>query len=63
MSPWHDAESTPATEPWATDPDAWRGEQHEAPLPTSLGPWPQLDAAPLYWMWCERLERERGIDQ
>lgn len=43
-------------QPWTTDPDAWRGP---ASAPASR-PWPQLDASPLYWMWLELLERERG---
>ena len=64
MSAWDDTgwrES--AAEPWAEDPDAWRGEHHDASEFPLLCPWPQLDATPLYWMWCERLEREREIDQ
>ena len=53
----------PEGEPWARDPDAWRGNGHDPGLLPLLAPWPQLDATPLYWMWCERFERERGIDR
>ncbi len=64
MKPWDSwKEAEEPAEPWASDPDAWRGEQQNAPLPFRSEPWPQLDAGPLYWMWCELLERERGIDQ
>ena len=65
-----DPDSSPP-EPWATDPEAWRGapapdayDAHDAPtLHAVLGAchWPQLDAAPLYWMWLARFEEERGI--
>ena len=47
-----------APQPWTTDPDAWRGTAAAPPG----RPWPQLDAGPLYWMWLELLERERGIE-
>ena len=52
-------------DPWTSDPDHWRGDAaHEAPrtptLHALLGAtsWPQLDAAPLYWMWLARFEEE-----
>jgi hypothetical protein len=60
-SPWPPPEHDPPSEPWAADPDAWRFAASPAPaLDASVPTWPQLDAAPLYWMWLERLEQQRG---
>jgi hypothetical protein len=56
-------DSGPPPEPWAQDPEAWRKLVESAPAPDACAParaWPQLDAAPAYWMWLERLERESG---
>lgn len=52
-------------EPWAGDSDAWRGEPPHGATRLSeaaghRGAWPQLDAAPLYWMWLSHLEQERA---
>ena len=56
----------PPDEPWAQDPDAWRAAGDGACVdnpPASSGGWPQLDAAPVYWMWLERLEQDRGLER
>jgi hypothetical protein len=68
VSAWPDEWGGAEREPWARDPDAWRGDDagrlDSGDVPDApVGPWPQLDATPLYWMWCQRFERERGIDQ
>jgi hypothetical protein len=48
-------------EPWSTDADAWRGQANQdVPKTPSERHWPQLLAGPLYWMWLELFERERG---
>jgi hypothetical protein len=68
-APWSTPEGDPPPpEPWSADADSWR----ERPVPSGATPcagaiplpqpgsWPQLAAAPLYWMWLEALERERA---
>jgi hypothetical protein len=65
-SSWPDPDAgAPPPDPWASDPDDWNGgPAHDAlgtpTLHALLGAttWPQLDAAPLYWMWLARFERE-----
>jgi hypothetical protein len=68
VSAWRGAWDDGPSEPWAQDPDAWRGADVVPGGWEHVGhavdrSWPQLDATPLYWMWCQRLERERGIDE
>jgi hypothetical protein len=61
-TPSSPTEFDPPNEPWAADPDAWRSAAppSDPDAVTSPTAWPQLDAAPLYWMWLERLEQQRG---
>jgi hypothetical protein len=66
--PAQDDADSPGEEPWAQDADAWRTPAAKEPgePPPSVPrtrketrSWPQLNASPLYWMWLQRLERER----